>query len=89
MFGGYLFIEARLGKPCNSKVVGYCMGNKNDFGSKGLSHLHSEILGPFVLDHWFRTEFKRDSEKGPFDIFFWHARALVYPTSLVLVSMWF
>ena len=29
-----------MGKTCNSKVVGYCMGNKNDFGSKGLSDLH-------------------------------------------------
>ena len=58
-----------MGKTCYTKVVGYFMGNKNDLSSKDLSHLHSEILGPFVLDHWFRTEFKRGSEKGPFDIF--------------------
>ena len=46
------------------------MGIKNDFRSMGLSHLQSEILGPFVLDHRFKTEFKRHSEKGLFDTFF-------------------
>ena len=58
-----------MGRTVKSQVVGYCMGNKNDFGSGGLSHLQSEILSPFVLERWFRTEFERSSEKGIFDIF--------------------
>ena len=53
-----------MDKTCKSKMVGYCMGIKNDFRSMGLSHLQSEILGPFVLDHRFKTEFKSHSEKG-------------------------
>ena len=52
-----------------SQVVGYYMGNKNDFRSKGLSHLQSEILSPFVLEHWSVTELERGSEKGLFELF--------------------
>ena len=59
-------MEAQLGQTLKSQIVGYCMGNKNDYKSKGLSHLQSEILSPFILDHWFRTELERGSEKGLF-----------------------
>ena len=45
------------------------MESKNDFRSKGPSHLQSELSSPFVPEHWFRTEFKRGSEKGPFEVF--------------------
>ena len=58
-----------MGRTCNNKDVGCCMGNKNDFKSKGLPHLQSEILSPLVLGHWFQTEFKRQSENGLFFIF--------------------
>ena len=44
------------------------MENGNDFRSRVLTHLQSEILDPFVLDHWFRTELERHSEKGVYDI---------------------
>ena len=56
-----------MGKTLKSQTVGCCMGNINDFRSEGLSHLQCEILSPFIVDHWFRTEFERDSEKGLFD----------------------
>ena len=56
-----------MGKTVFGQVVGYCMGNTNDFRSGGLPHLRSEILGPFVLEHRFKTEFKSHSEKALFD----------------------
>ena len=58
-----------MGRTVLSQVVGYYMGNKNDFRSKGLSHLQSEILSPFVLEHWFVTELERGYEKGLFELF--------------------
>ena len=58
-----------MGRTVIGQVVGYCMGNTNDFRSGGLPHLQSEILSPFVRDLWFRTEPERDSEKGLFEIF--------------------
>ena len=57
------------------------MGNMNVFRSEGLSHLQSEILGPFILSHWFRTEFERGSEKGLLEIFFGYARCTLFPRS--------
>ena len=62
-------VEAKLGRTFKSQVVGYYMRNKNDFRSKGLSHLQSDILSPSVLDHWFRTELERGSRKGLLGIF--------------------
>ena len=50
-----------------AKLVGH-MRNKNGNRSGG-SHPELEIFGPFALDHWFRTEFERHSEKGLFVIF--------------------
>ena len=58
-----------MGRTVKSQVVGYCVGNKNDFRNGVLTHLQSEILSPFVREHWFGTEFKRASEKWLFDIF--------------------
>ena len=63
-------IEGKLGRTVFGQVVGYCMGNRNDFRSMGLSHLQSEILDPFVLEHRFKPEFKSHSEKALFDTFF-------------------
>ena len=53
----------------HSRGVGLWFTYGFHFRSKGLSHLQSEIFSPLVLDHWFRTEFERHSEKGVFDIF--------------------
>ena len=70
MFGLYLYIEGTLDKTCKSEMDGYCMGIKNDFRSMGLSHLHSEILGPSIPEHRIKTEIKSHSEKGLFDTLF-------------------
>ena len=52
-----------------AKLLDIIWGTKMISRVGGQSHLQLEILGPSVLDHWFRTEFERGSEKGLFVIY--------------------
>ena len=65
-----------MGRTILGQVVGYCMGNKNDLTSGGLSHLQLEILGLLCPGIRFRMELKTPLGKGVFEQFLWWGDAL-------------